>query len=62
MAQSYKNSLRKANAQDQLRFIKNSRQQNENVLVTEIFFTILIDSNIHVHFLTQKIEKDKIRT
>ena len=32
-----KNSLRKINAQNQLSFTKNARQQNDNVAVIEIF-------------------------
>lgn len=30
MVQSYKNNLRKANTQSQLRLMKNAMQQNEN--------------------------------
>ena len=30
-------SLRKVNAQNQLTFMKNARQQNENVVAMEIF-------------------------
>lgn len=37
MAQSYKSSLRKVNTQNQLTFMKNARQQNENVVAMEIF-------------------------
>lgn len=40
--QCYKNSFRKANTQNQPRFMKNARQQNGNILVTEIFLVFLL--------------------